>query len=415
VNAISAGKVRKEVKMGIERAHSLLGHINEDATRRTAHQLGWTLTRGSSKPCEHCAQAKAKQKNVNKRSNHPKETKPGGGVYVDQTKVTVPLSDGTEAKITRKYWTAMVDEATRKKWHWVGKTKKEMVVPICQFMNKMKAIGIPIRTIRMDPGSENERLKKRIESVEWQTLQPGDIEFTSRDTPQHNSRAETSCPYIAGLARALLGAANIPTDVREKICFEAISHAIQVDGLVAVTVNGKTASRDEHVYGKLPNWTQNMHTFGGMVTNGIVTTRDVMWMDRMFYAEASEENEYLEIPIHVSNEAEAVDEDSIGKEASNGSALDDDAPKDDTHVSQSSESDDREGKSTETSGIRTRAGRVVQPRKRLIETVNRSGDVPLHTNHSNANGHESRVGCRNCRCRRSISPGRVYRRRRNPH
>jgi hypothetical protein len=66
VNAISAGKVRKEVKMGIERAHSLLGHINEDATRRTAHQLGWTLTRGSSKPCEHCAQAKAKQKNVNK-------------------------------------------------------------------------------------------------------------------------------------------------------------------------------------------------------------------------------------------------------------------------------------------------------------------------------------------------------------
>lgn len=78
----------------------------------------------------------------------------------------------------------------------------------------------------MDPGSENERLKKRIESVEWQTLQPGDIEFTSRDTPQRNSRAETSFPYNAGLARALLGAANIPTDVREKICFEAISHAI---------------------------------------------------------------------------------------------------------------------------------------------------------------------------------------------
>ena len=412
VNAISAGKVRKEVKMNIEQAHSLLGHINEDATRRTAHQLGWTLTRGSSKPCEYCAQAKAKQKNVNKRSNHPKETKPGGRVYVDQTKVTVPLSDGTEAKITRKYWTAMVDEATGKKWHWFGKTKKEMVEPICQFMNRMKAKGIPIRIIRMDPGGENERLKKRIESVEWQTLQPVDIEFTSRDTPQHNSRAETSFPYIAGLARASLGAANIPTDVRGKICLEAISHAIQVDGLVAVTVNGKTASRDEHVYGKLPNWTQNMHTFGEMavvkekknkklgdrgtkmmfvgypenreadsyrmwnpLTNGIVTTRDVIWMDRMFYAEALEENEYLEIPIHVSNQAEAVDEDSVGGEASIGSAIDDDAQKDDTDVSQSSESDDREGKITETSEIRTRTGRVVQPRKRLIETMNLSGDV----------------------------------------
>ena len=50
--------------MNINIAHCLLGHRNEDSIRKTAKQMGWELTRGSLKPCEHCAKSKAKQKNV---------------------------------------------------------------------------------------------------------------------------------------------------------------------------------------------------------------------------------------------------------------------------------------------------------------------------------------------------------------
>jgi hypothetical protein len=53
-------------KMNIRLAHSKLGHLGEDLTRRTAKHHGWKLTIGSMKPCVGCAEGKAKQKNVPK-------------------------------------------------------------------------------------------------------------------------------------------------------------------------------------------------------------------------------------------------------------------------------------------------------------------------------------------------------------
>ena len=52
------------VRLNINMAHSLLGRCNEDSARKTARELGWVLTCGTLKPCEHCARSKTKQKNV---------------------------------------------------------------------------------------------------------------------------------------------------------------------------------------------------------------------------------------------------------------------------------------------------------------------------------------------------------------
>ena len=54
----------------IQQAHDHLGHLHEDITRKVAKRLGWTLSRGSLKPCEACAAGKAKQKNVPKDRDH---------------------------------------------------------------------------------------------------------------------------------------------------------------------------------------------------------------------------------------------------------------------------------------------------------------------------------------------------------
>ena len=59
-------------KMSIDTVHSLLGHLHEDASRNVAKYLGWKISHGSMKPCEHCAKAKAKQKNVVKESKAEK-------------------------------------------------------------------------------------------------------------------------------------------------------------------------------------------------------------------------------------------------------------------------------------------------------------------------------------------------------
>jgi len=63
---------KKSVKMTVHKAHQVLGHANEAATRKTAAMLGWTLSQGALKICESCAKGKGKQKNFNKSSEAEK-------------------------------------------------------------------------------------------------------------------------------------------------------------------------------------------------------------------------------------------------------------------------------------------------------------------------------------------------------
>ncbi len=88
--------------------------------------------------------------------------------------------------------------------------------------------------------------------MDWQSLQPVSFEFTSRDTPQHNSLAELSFPYIAGKARAMMSAAHVPDAIQGKVSVKAIKCAVQLDGLRVVSVNGAAKTRDKHVYGRNP-------------------------------------------------------------------------------------------------------------------------------------------------------------------
>jgi len=60
--------------------------------------MGWMLTRGVLKTCEHCMMAKAKQKNVRKESVAKKVTIPRHCLYVDISKVTDKL--GTSKNVT---------------------------------------------------------------------------------------------------------------------------------------------------------------------------------------------------------------------------------------------------------------------------------------------------------------------------
>ena len=140
--------------MSINKAHTLLGHGNEEWTRQAAKALGWVITREKMKPCTHCATSKAKQKNVSKESEAKKATKPGGRIYLDLSKVTVRKDDGTEFELNKKNWKTMVDEATGKKWCDFTETKSGMVERTYEFMHKMKAWGKAVEKVRLDPVGE---------------------------------------------------------------------------------------------------------------------------------------------------------------------------------------------------------------------------------------------------------------------
>ena len=108
-----------------------------------------------------------------------------------------------------------------------------------QACTQLKSRGTPVRYIRLDLAGENYKLAKRTGNSEWEAIQPLDFEFTSRDTPHHNSMTELAFPYLAGKARAMMGAARVPEDIKSKVALEAIACATQLDGLVVVDVKGK--------------------------------------------------------------------------------------------------------------------------------------------------------------------------------
>ncbi len=317
------------------------------------------------------------------------------------SKVTVAGEGGEEFILNRKHWRLIVDEATGKKWEDFTATKIGMVERTCEFMNKMKARGVPIRCIRLDLGGENIALEKRVQSVDWQGLQPVEFEFTSRDTPQHNSLAELGFPNMSGKARALMGSANVPLDMRGKVAIEAIKCAVQLDGLQVIKLGSKVGTRDELCLGSNPRWSNNLRTWGeaGVVkegknkktgdrgqammfvgyatnrehdsvrmwnpeTNGVVTTRDVIWLKRMFFEKSNVVEHDAEFEIDMSNEA--VDEgDDLPPPL--GQMEDDDLGDDD---SEAGEAEAVDVASVPSSSERvTRSGRAVQARTMLTETM----------------------------------------------
>ena len=128
---MTAASTESGTRMNINQAHSLLRHGNDTSTRLSAKELGWEITHGKMKPCEHCACSKAKQKNVSKEETTEKSKKPCKQAYLDLFKITVPHSNGTESTINKKNWRRMVDEATGKKWSSFHDSKSGMVEPTC--------------------------------------------------------------------------------------------------------------------------------------------------------------------------------------------------------------------------------------------------------------------------------------------
>jgi hypothetical protein len=58
INAVARDK--EPMKVTIQKAHDLLGHLGETMCRKTAKSLGWEVSQGSLNVCVPCTVAKAK-------------------------------------------------------------------------------------------------------------------------------------------------------------------------------------------------------------------------------------------------------------------------------------------------------------------------------------------------------------------
>jgi hypothetical protein len=201
-----------------------------------------------------------------------------------------------------------------------------------------------VKYVRCDNAGENRSLQKRANSADWKLNIK--FEFTPRDTPQHNHLAELGLASVSNKGRSLLSAANVPMGIRYKVWVKAFQHATNLDGLAVIVIAGKTATRYEHWYGRMPKWVKHLRTWGesGTVkiksdttpkiadrgiqcmfvghsadhdgdcyemwypkTNRVYTTRDVIWLNCMYYTvgveEGVETTHGLDVDIDV-NEAD---------------------------------------------------------------------------------------------------------------
>lgn len=434
---IAAANADDRKKISVQKAHEMFGHLSEDITRNTARALGMELTRGALKTCISCAEAKAKQKNVPKKTYTPKCTIPGERMNLDISTVTVSKQDNTLFRIKNKYWVILADEATGKKLAEFVATKKSMPERICELISKLKAKGITVKVVRMDNAGENKALHKKMHSNEWKMFWC-EVEYTAPNTPQQNSRAETSFTGLSGRARAMMNAANIPNGTRGKVGIEALKTAVQLDGLVPVTINGRTATRDEHFFGDKPSFVKGnaLRVFGEMgivknekkrdkrklgdrgtrmmfigypdnaygdaykmwnpITNKVIVSRNIIWANRMFYQPIEEEIEIVIPPDNTttSNNKQEAEKDDDQNESDNDveevpdganeereeeeiefadDAVFEDVSDDEDDIEEEEERSDEEGEEAQTVP-RSRYGRAIKRNERLIESMGLSCD-----------------------------------------
>jgi hypothetical protein len=121
------------VKLSYTQAHERLGHMSSAHTKATAKQLGWTIT-GVVKPCESCAIAMAKQKNVPKASEHVVATENGLRVFLDI--LLIKIMEAMDKPMAQPYWRIMMDKRTQLKFSNIYHTKEEMVEPTCEQLHR---------------------------------------------------------------------------------------------------------------------------------------------------------------------------------------------------------------------------------------------------------------------------------------
>ena len=267
----------KQKKINMTTAHGLVGHMNTVDGNRIVEYLGFVLKHKVMEPCEACAESKAKQMSLPKRTQIVRvEVKPrnvekvaNGKIYLDMSSVKKPKL--LDISVNKPNWRLMVDKLTGMKWSEFYERKSDMVEPTCIQFNKWKQDGKPVGIVRCDNGGENKALETRCESADWKL---GIVfEWTARNTPQQNSLVEVGFTTIGNRGRAMMIAANVAYALRFKLFREAYMCATLLDGLVVVEINGVSKTRQEHWGATLPKWSNALRTWGEA---GVVTLKSKM-------------------------------------------------------------------------------------------------------------------------------------------
>ena len=296
----------------INRLHRVFNHAAEETLRATAKAYDWTVT-GVFEACTECQISNIKKKGVPKDGTEDKSTTPGERIFLDTTSIKIRSFGGS------KFWLVIVDDATSFTWSIFLKTKSEQVPRLMTFVRKMKARGTPVKKIRCDNAGENK-------SLQAACLAAGDpdvvnivFEFTPRDSPEYNGKAERKIAVLHSRNRVMLNAAHLSKKLHDSLWAESGATVTDVENLllsrtkeepahkafykcempeadklrqfgeIAVikhgpSIKGKLADRGIPMMylGRAKDHAADTHRFLHLGTSRIYTSRDAIWMNKVY-------------------------------------------------------------------------------------------------------------------------------------
>jgi hypothetical protein len=222
---------------------------------------------------------------------------------------------------------------------------------------------------------------------------------------------ELAFATIINKAQAMMASANIPVEVRYKLWKEAIQTATDLDGLILRTMEGITKTWYEHAYGSNPKFathlwtweeagtvktkstgTPKLHDQGAVcifigyardhegdcyrmwnpLTNGVSTTRDIIWLRRMYYSKDNVVVEPMVLDDDLVEDIQLVQYATVaglspgGKDGDEVSIGNETAPVDNLQPLDDTDSDDDDVEAPE---VRTKSGRTIRAPSRLISEI----------------------------------------------
>ena len=148
--------------ISMSKLHQITGHTGEHLLRPTANYMRLMLT-GKLAPCEVCAQAKIRLRNVPKKKMKKLPTRPGYRVFIDICSFKQVSRGGN------RQWLIVVDEFSDCTHSFFLKKKSNQIKTMLMWIRGLsKKHKIEIKRIRLDNSGENRSIQKNVTRLIWE-------------------------------------------------------------------------------------------------------------------------------------------------------------------------------------------------------------------------------------------------------
>lgn len=231
----------------INNAHSKLGHMGEHYIRATYRAAGKKL-KGTLGACDACMACKSKRKPIPKVTKS-RSSMPGEKIFVDTTGPFASALDGM------KYWTQVVDDATRVRYCYFLKTQNQIGDGLLKIVDRVKKYGHDVVKIRCNNARKN---KKHIRDLADKINIH--MEKAAPDMPQMNGVVKYWFAVLKDMGATMTMAAELTKAIQNVLWPEAVRYANIIYNITTNVDDNKTPYK--RFTGKPPKLYNHLVQFG---------------------------------------------------------------------------------------------------------------------------------------------------------